>query len=115
MIDPAVLRFIELQNNVIEILCRVAIDQDHVIEILGRVAINQGAIMKKLDELEKQVKSNTDAEQSAIVLLGGLAQLLRDAGTDPMKLAELTASLETSRSSLAAAVLANTPATTVTA
>ncbi len=73
--------------------------------------MKQGAlIMKALDDLEVQVKANTDAEASAVVLLGQLHDLLVAAGTDPAKLNELATSLAASKDALAAAIVANTPA-----
>lgn len=83
---------------------------DAVIGLLQQVLKREGAIMKELDDLEKQVKANTDAEQSAIVLLGKLHDLLVAAGTDPAKLKKLADDLNTSKTDLAAAVVANTPA-----
>jgi hypothetical protein len=66
--------------------------------------------MKELDDLTVQVKANTDAEASAVTLLGQLSDLIKAAGTDPAKLAALTSSLDSSKQALAAAILANTPA-----
>lgn len=64
----------------------------------------------ELDALTVQVTANTDEEASVALLLAGIAQQLRDAGTDRTKLTALASTLETSRAALAAAVVANTPA-----
>lgn len=64
----------------------------------------------ELDALSVQVRANTDAEQSAVMLLGRLSDLIRAAGTDPAKLSALTHDLDASRQTLAQAVVANTPA-----
>lgn len=64
----------------------------------------------ELDALTVQVQQTTELEQSAIVLIQGLAQKIIDAGTDPAKLAALTTELQTSAQGLADAVTANTPA-----
>lgn len=66
--------------------------------------------MALIDDLTAQVTANTDAEQSAIVLLGKLHDLLVAAGTDPTKLQAIKDTLKTSADALAAAVVANTPA-----
>ena len=82
-------------------------------DLLSRLKIltKQGVqIVKELDDLEVQVKANTDAEQSAIVLLNQLHDLIVAAGTDPAKLKALADSLARSANDLAAAVVANTPA-----
>src|SRR4051812_36736215 len=50
----------------------------------------ENRIMKELDDLAAEVAANTDAEQSAVVLLGNLHDLLVAAGTDATKLAALT-------------------------
>jgi len=66
--------------------------------------------MALIDDLTAQVTANTDAEQSAVVLLGKLHDLLVAAGTDPAKLQAIKDTLKTSADALAAAVVANTPA-----
>lgn len=65
--------------------------------------------MTALEELTVKVEETTAVEESAIVLITGLADALKAAGTDPVKLAELTAQLEAEKVKLAAAVAANTP------
>lgn len=66
--------------------------------------------MNKLDALEKQVNANADVEQSALILIQGLAQRISDAGADETKLSALTSELKASADNLAAAVAANTVA-----
>jgi tRNA A37 threonylcarbamoyladenosine dehydratase len=67
-------------------------------------------IMSAIDDLTTQVAANTTVEQSAITLIQGLADALKAAGTDPVKLAALATQLKTSQTALAAAITANTPA-----
>jgi hypothetical protein len=65
-----------------------------------------------MDALIVQVTKNSEVEASAILLIQGIAQQLKDAianGADPVKLAELTTQLDNSAQALAAAVAANTP------
>ena len=65
-----------------------------------------------MDALIVQVTKNSEVEASAILLIQGIAQQLKDAianGADPVKLAELTSQLDNSAQALAAAVAANTP------
>jgi predicted nucleic acid-binding Zn-ribbon protein len=77
---------------------------------LGITTLKQELRMSKnLDDLTTQVAANTDAEQSAVVLLNQLHQLLVDAGTDPAKLDALKSQLSSSKEALAAAIVANTP------
>ena len=66
-------------------------------------------IMALLTTLEQEVTENKDAVDSAIVLLNGLKVALDAAGTDAVKLKELSDSLSNQTDSLAAAVVANTP------
>jgi hypothetical protein len=63
----------------------------------------------ELDALTAEVERTDTVIDSAITLITGLAQALKDAGTDPTALAALTASLEARASALADAVVANTP------
>lgn len=66
--------------------------------------------MAAIDDLTAQVAANTTVIGSALTLIQGLAAALAAAGTDPVKLAALQASLKQSDDDLAAAVAANTPA-----
>lgn len=77
--------------------------------ILTRVAEMEGRIMKELDDLSAQVEQNNTVLGSAIVLINGIADRIKAAGTDPTKLAQLTADLKAKDDELAAAVAANTP------
>lgn len=62
----------------------------------------------ELADLTAQVHANTEVEESAIALIQGLAAKIDALKDDPAQLAELSASLSASASSLAAAVTANT-------
>jgi hypothetical protein len=66
--------------------------------------------MSVLDDLKAQVEANRTISQSAVTLINGIADRITAAGGDPVKLAELTASLKADDDALAAAVAANTPA-----
>ncbi len=83
---------------------------DYVWQRLDDIYKGEQAMSKELDDLTTQVKANTDAEASAVQLLGKLSDLIKAAGTDPVKLQQLTSDLDASKQALAAAILANTPA-----
>lgn len=83
---------------------------DRIIDQLGVIKQKEIEMSQSLDDLTVQVSKNTDVEASAVVLIQGIAQQLRDAGTDPAKLQALQTSLGTSAQALADAVAANTPA-----
>lgn len=72
---------------------------------------NQEMLMAALDDLTAQVAANKTVIDSALALIAGIADRIAAAGTDPAKLAELTASLKSEDDALAAAVAANTPPT----
>lgn len=73
--------------------------------------ITQGEIMsQQMDSLAAQVEQTLTVEQSAIVLIQGIAEQLADAAGDKQRSLELAAKLKTSADALAAAVTANTPA-----
>ena len=88
---------------------------DQIIGLLGTVIEKEDTMSKELDDLTIQVKANTDAEASAATLIQGLADQIKAAANDPTKIVALSAALKTSADALAAAVVANTPATTPTA
>lgn len=83
---------------------------DQILAQLGVMAQQERTLMKEVDDLTAQVKANEDAEQSAIILINGIAARIAAAGTDPAALKALTDSLKSSGDALAAAVVANTPA-----
>lgn len=63
----------------------------------------------ELDNLKTQVKSNTDAEASAVVLIEQIAAMLEANAGDSAAVNALAAQLKTSADALGAAVVANTP------
>ena len=79
-------------------------------QINNTINIKLDKIMTDLTQITAEVAEAQTAQQSAIVLLQSLKTKLDEAGTDPVKLKELSDALSTSTDSLAAAVVANTPA-----
>ena len=67
-------------------------------------------ILMTLDELTVKVERNTTITGSAIVLIQGLAEQLRQIANDPAKILALATQLDAADDSLAAAITANTPA-----
>ncbi len=80
-----------------------------VLPLIIAVIILEVIIMVQLDNLIAQVQATTTLEQSAILLIQGIAQQLIDAQADPAKIQELAETLKASADSLSAAVVANTP------
>lgn len=62
----------------------------------------------QLAALKTEVERNTAVTNSAVALISGLAQQIRDLKDDPAALEALAASLDANSDSLAAAVEANT-------
>jgi hypothetical protein len=70
----------------------------------------QGAIMAgELARLQTEVEEMSSVVDSAITLINGLAQQIRDLMNDPAALAALADSLDSKAGELAAAVVANSP------
>ncbi len=67
-------------------------------------------IMSKITDLQAAVAASDAVIQSAVLLINGLAQQIKDAGTDPVALAAVIADIEANKQALADAVAANTPA-----
>jgi type IV pilus biogenesis protein CpaD/CtpE len=78
--------------------------------ILARFTILENFMSAEFDALTAQVQANADAENSALILINGIAARITAAGVDPAKLSALTAELKASGDALSAAVVANTPA-----
>jgi predicted nucleic acid-binding Zn-ribbon protein len=68
------------------------------------------AMTVELDTLTEQVKKNEEVEQSAVLLIQGIAAQLAAIKDDPVKIAALSTELQASADTLASAVAANTPA-----
>jgi type II secretory pathway component PulM len=64
----------------------------------------------ELDRLTTEVEESRTVTQSAIVLLGKLADLIRASVNDPVKLKQLADDLDAQQKELSDAVVANTPA-----
>ena len=74
---------------------------------------SQGALMAgELARLQTEVTEMSGAVDSAITLINGLAQQIRDLATDPAALNALADSLDSKANELAAAVVANSPTPT---
>jgi hypothetical protein len=80
---------------------------DAILARLDAIQHQEIILMAAIDDLTAQVKATDDAEQSALVLIDGIAARLAAAGTDPEALAALTTDLKTNSDALAAAVVAN--------
>ena len=83
---------------------------DAIETLLRSVLQKEQHIMSELTDLQAQVAQNTAVEQSAIVLIQGIAARIDAARTDPAALQALTNELRAMDTQLADAVAANTPA-----
>jgi hypothetical protein len=99
---------IHLPAGVLDLLTKAVSGIAKVNETLKQVLKEQTKMSAELDALTAQVKINTDVEESAIVLINGLAAQILALKTDPVALTALAASLKTEADSLGAAVAANT-------
>lgn len=100
-------------------LDRVSKQLDEVIRALRSVENKLGAVAKKQEEtmadltrLSDEVSENNDAIDSAVTLLEGLSQQLKDAvaSDDPAAVQAIVDQLDAQTQRLADAVVANTPA-----
>jgi hypothetical protein len=64
----------------------------------------------ELGDLEAEVQQNSNAIDSAVTLIEGLADKIAQAGTDPARLQAITAELRTKRDALAQAIVTGTAA-----
>lgn len=67
--------------------------------------------MLNFDEIKEQVEQNTTVKDSVVTLLRGLRIQLDIAGSDPVKLKELSDQMRINTDTLTAAVVTNTSAT----
>lgn len=66
--------------------------------------------MSALDNLKREVQENREVLQSAVALIQGLSQRIRDNVGNEAELQALADELDTQSNTLAAAVVENTPA-----
>jgi len=83
---------------------------EKILTLLGTIQGKEEHMSQELDALTAQVAANTEVENSAIALIQGIAAQLIALKDDPAKIAELAGTLKASADNLAAAVVANTPA-----
>lgn len=81
---------------------------EEILKVVNEIKEKGGVSIMKLDELEKQVTDNTTVEQSAIVLIQGIAAQLVEIATDPAKIQALADQLKNSAANLAACIQTNT-------
>lgn len=87
----------------------IQVKLDLILVQLDKIRKEYRAMSAELDALSLQVAETTEVEQSAIVLLNGLAAQLAAIANDPAAIAALAESLHLKSEELAAAVVANTP------
>jgi hypothetical protein len=83
---------------------------EDIFEQLSAISQRIDSIMANLDQLTQDVADIETVGQSVITLLDGLKAALDAAGTDPVKLAELSSRLGSEKQALSDAVTRNTPA-----
>ena len=101
--DPTVAALQEIARAVHEIATRPQND------LLNTILKEIQKMSAQLDQLKADVAAEKTVIDSAVALLGGLAQQIRDLAEDPAALSQLATDIESQTASLAAAVTANTP------
>jgi DNA repair ATPase RecN len=84
---------------------------EEAMQLLRQLTTQGESVMADLAALTAAVEAEGTVVQSAVTLLNQLAQMVRDAGTDPAALADLADQIDAQAADLGAAVEANTPAT----
>ena len=83
---------------------------DLILARLSALTNLEVATVAKIDDLELEVAKVATVTDSAVALINGIAQQLRDAGSTDPRIQAVIASLDDKANALAAAVAANTPA-----
>lgn len=95
------------------VACRhdlIAQAQAAILTTIQRIEGRIESMATEIERLTASVARNTNTIESAIVLIRGINDRIKAAGTDPAKLAALTNDLDREDDALAAAVAENTPA-----
>ena len=80
-----------------------------ILKRLKQGETQMGILQDKIEALKVEVSELTTVVNSAVTLITGLADLIRENATAPAQLEELAAGLDAQAATLAAAVTANTP------
>jgi predicted nucleic acid-binding Zn-ribbon protein len=99
-----------LRLEIIHRDARVEEKLDRALELLTALKTQGDAMATDLTRLTTEVTENSSAIDSAVTLIEGLAEQIRQLATDPAALNALADQLDASSNRLAAAVQANTPA-----
>jgi hypothetical protein len=83
---------------------------DAILKMLRESKKREVGMSAQFDALKAKVAANTTVVGSALVLIDGLAQQIRDLKDDPAALEALAAELEATNTATAAKILENTPA-----
>jgi hypothetical protein len=97
-------------HRVDERLSRIEAQNRVLLSIVRKMQKQETTMATDLTALTAAVAADTDVDNSAIILLNQLSQMLKDAATDPQAIADIAAALDANSAALAAAVVANTPA-----
>ena len=79
-----------------------------IMRMLRHLSCEVAKMAMSFTALEAQVAKQIEVETSAIVLIQGIADALKNAAGDPAKVEAIRVQLEASATALAAAVVANT-------
>src|SRR5690349_13322732 len=83
---------------------------DLILQRLADLHSQGEAMSAQLDRLKQEVAESKTVTESAIAMIGNLAQQIRDLKDDPAALEALANDLDSQQQALAAAVTENTPA-----
>ena len=105
---------VTIDQNLLDVMSKLGQHANHKIEnkldkIIDLMKKGIHKMSVEFDAMASQVQANSDAIDSAIVLINGIADRITAAGVDPTKLQALTTELQSKDAALAAAVVANTP------
>lgn len=96
-------------NGLLTELERMAATQTQILNNTKKILKQEILMSEELDALSARVEETLSVEQSAIVLINGIAARIDAAKDDPVKMRALAAELTSKSAELAAAVAANTP------
>lgn len=83
---------------------------DRIERLVRRILKEEKIMAGELEALRAQVAKTTEVDESAVLLIQGLAAKIEAIKTDPVALQEFANSLKSESDRLAEAVVANTPA-----
>lgn len=111
-LESLMIQLLEQAIPIKDVLTLTATNLEQAMQIINPIGDKLNKMAISVDDLVTKVTAQGTVIGGAVTLLQNLSQMVKDAGTDPVKLQAISDALDSQDKQLADAVVANTPAST---